>query len=455
MLQSFTAVSRGFRDGTASPIEFLRSCLERIKQREHEIRAFEFLRIDGLETQAAASERRWRAGEELSSIDGMPIGVKDIIETRDMPTQCGSPYFAGHYSGRDAASVQALRDAGALIVGKTVTTEFAGPFASKTRNPWSLSHTPGGSSSGSAAAVAAGMLPAALGTQVIGSIIRPASYCGVHAIKPSVGAINRGGSHDGLSQSAHGVLAADLTDGWNVLREIASRVGGDPGHPPLAEHGEELRAFRPRRIGVIRTRGYEAAESYAREALMDLAMQLSTADVRVTWPDEHSALAEIEDAILDSQRLSLEIVGYESIWPLKSYLVEDESKLSRLLRERVCASEQMSPKHYSGLLRQRDTARRRYAAAAAPFDALITLSATGTAPLGLNSTGDTVFNTPASYLGIPAVSLPLFSHQGMPFGLQVLGRQGADYRTVAAAAGLLGLAQDKLSRSSSIPTDLA
>ena len=150
-----------------------------------------------------AATARWRAGKALSPIDGMPLGIKDIIETADMPTEQGSPLFVGWRTGRDAASVAALREAGAVILGKTVTTEFAATEPRGTRNPWDLERTPGGSSSGSAAAVACGMLPAALGTQVVGSILRPASFCGCVGFKPSVGGINRGGSYDELQPELH------------------------------------------------------------------------------------------------------------------------------------------------------------------------------------------------------------------------------------------------------------
>ena len=147
----------------------------------------------------AMSTARWQTGKPLSPIDGMPVGVKDIIETRDFPTENGSAFFKGWHANRDAASVTALREAGAVVLGKTVTTEFATAPPGPTRNPWDPRRTPGGSSSGSAAAAATGMMPAGLGTQVLGSILRPASFCGCVGFKPSLGAINRGGSHDGLS----------------------------------------------------------------------------------------------------------------------------------------------------------------------------------------------------------------------------------------------------------------
>src|SRR5215468_139064 len=220
-----------FISGEDSPRAFLERCLAALEAFEPTIGAFVTLNLAAARVAADESTRRWRAGKPLCGIDGMPIGIKDIIETVDMPTENGSPLFAGFRSERDAASVAALREAGAVIVGKTVTTEFASTEPRGTRNPHDLRRTPGGSSSGSAAGVVAGMVSTALGTQVIGSTIRPASYCGCIGFKVSVGALNRGGSYDGLSQSATGVLATTLDDAWQVAYEIAFRAGGDPGYP--------------------------------------------------------------------------------------------------------------------------------------------------------------------------------------------------------------------------------
>ena len=223
-----------FADGSDTPRQFLERCLADIAALEPKIGAFVHLDVDVARAAADRACARWREGRALSRIDGMPIGIKDIIETIDMPTQNGSPLYAGWQSGRDGASVAALREAGAVILGKTVTTEFAATEPRGTRNPHDLRRTPGGSSSGSAAGVAAGMMSAGLGTQVIGSTIRPASYCGCVGFKVSVGALNRGGSFDGLSQSVTGVLATTLEDAWQVAWEIASRAGGDPGYPGLS-----------------------------------------------------------------------------------------------------------------------------------------------------------------------------------------------------------------------------
>src|SRR5262249_53973217 len=208
-----------------------------------------------------------RAGKPLSAIDGMPVGIKDIIETYDMPTQMGSPLFAGWRGERDAASVYALRAAGAVIVGKTVTTEFAATHPRGTRNPHDPRRTPGGSSSGSAAAVATGMVSAALGTQGVGSILPPSGFCRAVRLQPTGGAINGGGSQDYLSQSCTGPIAATLEDAWVVAREIARRVGGDPGFPRLAGPMAPPPAKAPRALAVLETPGWPVATAPARQEL--------------------------------------------------------------------------------------------------------------------------------------------------------------------------------------------
>ncbi len=193
-MQPFLPATAAFLNGKDSPRDFLERCIATLDAWEPKIGAFVALNLAAARTAADRSTNRWRAGKSLSPIDGMPIGIKDIIETIDMPTENGSPLFAGFRSERDAASVAALREAGAIIVGKTVTTEFAWMHPRATRNPWDLTRTPGGSSSGSAAAVAVGAISVGIGTQVFGSIVRPASFCGCFGFKPTVGAINRGGS---------------------------------------------------------------------------------------------------------------------------------------------------------------------------------------------------------------------------------------------------------------------
>jgi Asp-tRNA(Asn)/Glu-tRNA(Gln) amidotransferase A subunit family amidase len=213
-MQPFLPRTADFTNGKDSPRAFLERCIAEFYNWEPRISAFVSLNLEAARTAADSATERWRAGKPLSPIDGMPIGIKDIIETIDMPTENGSPLFAGFRGQRDSASVAALREAGGVILGKTVTTEFAWMHPRATRNPWDPARTPGGSSSGSAAAVAVGAISVGIGTQVFGSIVRPSSFCGCFGFKPTVGAINRGGSHDALSQSTHGPIAASLPEAW-------------------------------------------------------------------------------------------------------------------------------------------------------------------------------------------------------------------------------------------------
>src|SRR5215468_10516261 len=268
-MRPYHAATRTFASGSVTPRQFLEQSLELLDAWEPRVGAFVCTNLPAARATADRATERWRAGRPLSPIDGIPIGVKDVIETFDMPTQMGSPLFLGWRSEKDAASVRALRDAGAVIVGKTVTTEFAASEPRGTRNPWNTEHTPGGSSSGSAAAVAAGMVSAALGTQVIGSVLRPASFCGCYGFKPTLGALNRGGSHDNLSQSCTGMLAADLGDAWQVAREIAVRAGGDPGYPGLYGPDRAPPPHQPQRLAALDTPGWQVAEPGARQHMAE------------------------------------------------------------------------------------------------------------------------------------------------------------------------------------------
>jgi len=224
--------TRRFADGGDTPRAFLEQCLAELAAWEPKVGAFVNLDLRGcargsrsIQRALARRPRRCRRSTACRSAS------RDIIETVDMPTEMGSPLFAGWRSNKDAACVAALRQAGAVIVGKTVTTEFAASEPRGTRNPWNLDHTPGGSSSGSARRVGSGMVSAGLGTQVIGSTLRPASFCGCFGFKPTVNALNREGCHDYQSQSCTGILAATLEDTWQVAYEIVKRVGGDAGTP--------------------------------------------------------------------------------------------------------------------------------------------------------------------------------------------------------------------------------
>jgi Asp-tRNA(Asn)/Glu-tRNA(Gln) amidotransferase A subunit family amidase len=440
-MQPFLPATAKFASGKDSPREFLERCIADLDAWEPKIGAFVNLNLAGARAAADRSTNRWRAGRPLSPIDGMPIGVKDIIETIDMPTENGSPLFAGFRGNRDGASVAALREAGGVIVGKTVTTEFAWMHPRATKNPWDLSRTPGGSSSGSAAAVAIGAVSAALGTQVFGSIVRPASFCGCFGFKPTVGAINRGGSHDALSQSTHGPIAASLPEAWAVAYEISRRAGGDPGYPGLYGPPTCPTPSKPRRFAVLETDGWAVATSAAKEAFAEASARLKSAGVTLASRREDENIAAVEDAIHGARELCANIIAWESRWPLNTYCARDAGKLSQAMLDLSARAEALTLDDYRRDIAERERRRAIYRSLEAEFDGCLTLSAPGAAPVGLGWTGDPAFVIPGSMLGVPAISLPLLQDGGLPLGLQLLGFADADAALFSTAGGVMALLQ--------------
>ena len=441
--QSFFAATNAFRDGTDSPREFLERCISVIDEQEPRIGAFVATNFDNARAAAQAASERWKSGNPLSPVDGMPVGIKDIMETADMPTEQGSPLFPGWRGGRDAAAVAALREAGAVILGKTVTTEFAATHPGGTRNPWDLERTPGGSSSGSAAAVAAGMVSAALGTQVIGSTIRPASFCGCFGFKPSVGGINRGGSFDGFSQSCTGTIAATLGEAWGLARAISIRAGGDAGYPGLVGPIDPPTAVKPRRVAMLETAGWELATDEARQTLNEARDRLVSADIEVIDRTSNPAVAAAEEAIAGARDMSMSINAWEGHWPLNTYARDmDRSALSETAQGRLAQGSAMTQEDYIGLIGDRDRVRQTYAALRDHCDVCVTLAATGPAPVGLDWTGDPSFALPASLLGTPALTMPVLRAEGLPLGLQLIGFTDQDASMFGAAAAILSLFGD-------------
>lgn len=436
----YLSATEDFALGKDTPRAFLERCLELMAEIEPEVMAFEATDLAGARATADAATGRWQAGHPLSPIDGMPVGIKDIIETGDMPTGMGSPLFDGYQPRHDSASVKALRDAGAAVVGKTVTTEFAATEPGKTRNPFDITRTPGGSSSGSAAAVGAGVLSAALGTQVVGSIVRPSSYCGAVGFKPSLGAINRGGSLDILSQSVQGVLAASLEDAWAVAYAVVSRAGGDPGYDGLVGPASLPGARQPKRLALLETPGWEIAEDAAKAALLGAAETLAKAGIEIVTRKQDKELDLMERALVEALPLTRRINAYESRWPLNVFHDRDASKLSKAMRDRLAEAIMIKPEQHRDALKRRIAIRAQHAALADRFDGCITLAATGPAPKGM-LTGDPVFAVPGSMLAVPALSLPVFEIAGMPLGLQLLGFMGQDAAAVGFAGGLLNILQ--------------
>jgi Asp-tRNA(Asn)/Glu-tRNA(Gln) amidotransferase A subunit family amidase len=439
VLRPYFPAAAQFADGGDSPRAFLERCLESLEAWEPAIGAFVALNLEAARAAADESTKRWRDRHPLSAVDGMPIGVKDVIETIDMPTQNGSPLFDGFRSERDAASVAALREAGAVIVGKTVTTEFASTEPRGTKNPWDTTRTPGGSSSGSAAAVAVGAISAGIGTQVLGSILRPSSFCGCFGFKPTVGAINRGGSYDGLSQSTHGPNAASLPEAWRIAWEISQRAGGDPGFPGLYGPADMPPPARPKKLALIETDGWEVATDGAKQALEAVVAKLRAAGVAVATRRDDDQVAAVETAIHGARELSVAINTWESRWPLNTYRARDAGKLSKAMLGRSHEAEAMMLDDYRRDIAVRDRVRTAYQKLVVEFDACITLAAPGAAPVGLGSTGNPIFNAPGSMLGVPALSLPLLHDGGLPLGLQLMGFAHRDAALFATAAGVMGM----------------
>jgi Asp-tRNA(Asn)/Glu-tRNA(Gln) amidotransferase A subunit family amidase len=270
------------------------------------------------------------------------------------------------------------------------------------------------------------MLSAALGTQVVGSIVRPASFCGCVGFKPSVGAINRGGSHDAFSQSCDGALAASLEDAWHFCWAIAQRAGGDPGYPGLA--GPEVcpGARQPLTLAVLETAGWELASASAKAALEAVVEQLRDAGVAIINAGNNYVVEELEREIGKARSITDRVNAWEARWPLNTYRNKNANGLSKMMLDRLAQAESMRIEDYRRALIERSRARASYAKLAGLADAAITLSATGAAPVGLGSTGNPIFAVAGSMLGVPAISLPVLEDEGLPLGLQLMGFEQQD-----------------------------
>ncbi|MFM7305346.1 MAG: amidase family protein, partial [Alphaproteobacteria bacterium] len=371
----------------------------------------------------------------------------DLIETADMPTQMGCGAFTGNFPKRDSIMVRALRDAGAIIIGKTVTAELGMAHPGPTTNPFDPRRTPGGSSSGSAAAVAANMIPAAIGTQVGGSIIRPASYCGNIALKPTQGAINRG-ERQSLSQSTAGVHANSLADMWAVAIEIARRAGGDPGAPGLFGPVSAPAPMKPARLIVMETEGWADLDVASIAAFEGLLTKLRAAGVEIWLRADHPLIEGFERALSQAKAITADICAFEQRAGLQHLAETAADRVSPRLFTRLQHGTKVDLETYRARLVQRDELRRRLVSLAPLADGLIALSSPGPAPVWLGDqpgqpiaprpTGDISFNAGTSALGCPAVNLPLLAVEGMPLGVQIIGQWHEDARATAMAAWVAG-----------------
>jgi Asp-tRNA(Asn)/Glu-tRNA(Gln) amidotransferase A subunit family amidase len=420
-----------FRDGRDTPRHYLEVCLARIAALEPHVHAFAHLDVEAARHAADASTRRYRRGTALSAIDGMPVGVKDIIDTRDMPTQMNSAIFAGFQPRRDAACVLALRDAGAVIVGKTVTTEFAFGRSGPTHNPFDPSRTPGGSSSGSAAAVGAGMLPAALGTQTLGSIVRPASYCGAFGWKPTRRAISTEGVAPLSSTLDHvGVIAHAIGDAWVLAMAIAGQPAAfeSAGHPP----GQLPEARKPARLVKLETPAWAETDDASKAPFEDALRALGRAGIEIRDRADPRVDA-FERELLAARDVAMTILAWESQWPLRAYQAAGADAMGPRLRELIDAASRMTRHDYEAALRRRADLARAVSELSAGADGFVTLSSSGPAPPGLDETGSRLFQVAWSLVGAPSCSLPVLRVAGLPLGLQLMGLPARDAQMLATA----------------------
>jgi len=409
---SVAEAARAIAGGRLTSRRLVAACLERIDQREGTVGAWEFLD----QSLALAQADQCDNSASRGPLHGVPVGIKDIIQTADMPTGCGSPIYRNHRTGVDAECVKRLRAAGAVIMGKTVTTEFAVFAPGKTTNPHNRMHTPGGSSSGSAAAVADRHVPFALGTQTAGSVIRPASFCGVVGYKPSYARI----PFDGVMLSSTtldtlGVFARTVEDAAIVASVLAGIPFKDPASIAVANP----------RIGMFRTPWWDKAEPEMRdtiEATAEALVQAGASVREVTIP----GFEELRDA--HARLMSREIAAS------RQYEYENHrSSVSARLQEIIENGRALRIAEVQDAMRVACRGRIQLAEAFSGIDVLLTPSAPGSAPEGLSSTGDPIFNAVWTLLGVPCITYPAGrSSKGLPLGVQVIGPVESDERLLAA-----------------------
>ena len=427
---SAAEIAAYIRAGRQSAADACAAALARIAETESRVHAWAYLDDAWALEQARSIDDGSRGG----ALAGVPVAVKDIVDTADQPTENGTPLDAGRRPDTDATVVRRLRAAGALILGKTVTTELACGAANETRNPHALAHTPGGSSSGSAATVAAGGVPLALGTQTAGSVVRPAAFCGVWGMKPSFGTIPRTGVVRLSRTLDHvGVLAGSAEDVALGIDAISGDDGQDQASagrvPTRFAAALALPLGRPR-LAFIREPGWEEVEADAAAAYECAAGELGAEPLTLGSPFAEAGAAH------------LGIMRREVAHAFAPWMARGEADLSDVVRGHVVGGREIDADAYLSLLDQADAMRRAFEHALRPYDAALTPAAPGGAPEGLDFTGSRTQTMLWTMLGVPAINVPALTVGGLPLGLQAVGRFGADATTLRAAAWCAASLQD-------------
>jgi Asp-tRNA(Asn)/Glu-tRNA(Gln) amidotransferase A subunit family amidase len=436
-LRSASDARRAIDQGLLSSQELVTACFARIDELEESIGAWAHLDRELAIAQARAADEFRGRGLSIGALHGLPIGIKDIIDTADYPTERGTVLHQGRRPAQDATLVSLLKEAGAIILGKTVSTEMAVFAPGKTRNPHNPEHTPGGSSSGSAAAVSAAMVSLSVGTQTNGSIVRPASYCGVYGFKPSFGRISR---HGVLTQSPPldtiGMFARSLDD-LALIADVLMRFDARdasmiPIAPPrIAEVMAQQVPVDPH-FAFVRTPAWDQVEEVVKDGLRELiealnAHQEKTVDI-VDLPAPFADVHEDHRKVMEADLARNFADEYQ----------RGKAELSDVLREMLERGQQVSDTDYADALARQQEYNAVLEEIFDEYDAILTPATTGAAPAGLDATGSPVMNTIWTFCGTPALNVPLLqSATGMPIGVQVIGAKGDDARLFRSTRWLL------------------
>ncbi|WP_088348125.1 MULTISPECIES: amidase [Rhodomicrobium] len=418
--------------GNCRSEELVAACLSVIAEREETVGAWTHLDAEQALAQARNADLERSSGRPVGPLHGVPFAAKDIFDTADMPTEYGSPLFSGRQPLRDAAAIARLREAGAVLIGKTVTTEFAVYHPGKTRNPHNPERTPGGSSSGSAAAVAAHMVPFALGTQTNGSVIRPASFCGVYGLKPTFGLISRTGV---LTQSppldTPGIFARSIEDLAVAADMLSAYDPEDAGMYPRSRGSHYRTAIAepplPPVLGFVKSPVWDRAEAGTKAAFEELADALGAHCEEVALPDGFASAIEWHGHIMLADLA-------RHFGPLAE---RSGDAMSERLRGMIDQGRHVTAVQYNNARDQAARLAERFEDLFNRYGAILTPATSGPAPLGLGATGDPIFCTLWTYLGVPALSLPLLEVDAMPVGVQLIGARREDARLLRTARWLV------------------
>jgi Asp-tRNA(Asn)/Glu-tRNA(Gln) amidotransferase A subunit family amidase len=430
-MQSAVEIAAAVRSGALSPVDAVMQTLARIDAVEDQIHAWVEIDREGALRQANALADAIRRGEDPGPLAGVPVGIKDIVDVAGLPTRLGAPPFAHYTPNLDATTVARLRDAGAIILGKTHTTEFAYLDPAPTRNPWQRDHTPGGSSSGSAASVGAQTIPLAIGSQTVGSVLRPAAYCGCVGLKPTCGLISYTGTAALAPSFDHlGILTDSVADAALTLSALVGFDRFDPVslEPPGDDYLGAIVNPSPPRLGLVRSYYHGHATDQVERHLDAIADQLRAAGATVTdaeMPGDAAAIRETGDPIMK----------YEAAQAHAALYAANKAQYRPSIKGLIEAGQAISEDEYQAARAVMRRMRDGMIATLQGFDALLMPVAPATAPASVETTGQGIFCAPASFAGLPAISLPSgLADDGMPLAVQLMSAPRAEAKLLGAAA---------------------